>query len=76
VLQAAKVSQSGEDSFTVKIKFKYLLVNLITTSSVKMLPRTNTIAVGKSRFPAIVSSGWKKVIFQSSALVWEVCRPL
>jgi hypothetical protein len=24
----------------------------------------------------IVSSGNEKVIFQSSALVWEVCRPL
>jgi len=59
-------SQSGEDSFTVKIKFKYLLVNSITTSSefsLKMLPRTNTIAVGKSQFPAIVSSGWKKSDF-------------
>jgi hypothetical protein len=27
------VSQLGEDSFMVKIKFKYLLVNLLTTSS-------------------------------------------
>jgi hypothetical protein len=26
-------SQSGEDSFMVKIKLKYLLVNLLTTSS-------------------------------------------
>jgi hypothetical protein len=31
-LQAAMVSQSGEDSFKSKIKFKYLLVNSITTS--------------------------------------------
>jgi hypothetical protein len=47
------VSQSGEDSFKSKVKFKYLLVNSITTSSVKMLPRTNTISSGKSQFPAI-----------------------
>jgi hypothetical protein len=32
-----------------------------------MLPRTNTIAVGKSQFPEIVSSGDEKGIFQSSA---------
>jgi hypothetical protein len=31
-LQAAMASQSGEDSFMV-IKFKYLLVNILTTSS-------------------------------------------
>jgi len=32
-----------------------------------MLPRTNTIVVGKSQFPAIVSTGDENVIFQSSA---------
>jgi hypothetical protein len=32
-----------------------------------MLPRTSTIVVGESQFPAIVSSGDEKVIFQSSA---------
>jgi len=32
-----------------------------------MLPRTNTIVVGKVSLPVIVSSGDEKVIFQSSA---------
>ncbi len=61
------VSQSGSGFLLVKIKFKYLLVNLLTTSFSQECYLGQALAVGKSQFPVIVSSVDEKVIFQSSA---------
>jgi hypothetical protein len=54
------VSQSGEDSFKSKIKFKYLLVNLITTSSSQGCYLGQHYCGRESQSSSIVSSGWKK----------------